>query len=78
MKNAAIDRTVGKIVTSSDSKRVPSLPLFRQGVSAVPLPPLNFSSSIFRRSASICPRVRCSAGAADGNEVLVWTGAVTD
>ncbi len=28
--------------------------------------------------ASIWPRVRCSAGAADGHEVLARTGAVTD
>ncbi len=38
----------------------------------------NFSSSMFRRSASICPRVRCSAGAPDGNEVPVRTGTVTN
>ncbi len=99
MKNVAIDRTVGKIVITSDSERVPTtkkryvsallvvhllnrlpcpLCLFRQGVSAVRLPSVTFSSSIFRRSTSICPRLRCSAGAPDENEVLVRTGAVTD
>ncbi len=38
----------------------------------------NFSSSIFRRSASISPTIRCSAGALDGNEVHFRTETLAD
>ncbi len=37
-----------------------------------------FYSSIFRRSGSISPTVRCSAGASDGNEVHFRTETLAD
>ncbi len=98
MKNAAIDRTVGKIVITLiqnvfqlRKRDMVSALLVVHLLNRLPCPLClflgkefllflflpQFASSNFRCSASICPRIRCSAGAPDGNEVLVRTGTVT-